>query len=105
VIDIRTEQIAIRLTTEEFEECAAAAKGRALAEWARPFVLKGARGPSPFETMLFSEQLVVRQLLIYIANSLETGEPITEEQMDGFLEAADRTKIQEALNRFQKAGQ
>ena len=98
--DIRTEQIAIRLTEDELKECEGAAKGRALAEWARPFVLTGARGPDRFHVAVEAEVIALRAIVIGIVTDFVLGKTISSETITRYIKLADRDKVTEALKRL-----
>jgi hypothetical protein len=96
----RTKSITSKVTEEEYArlEALAAASGQSMSEWARA-VLMGNQERSAVEShegVLLAEVLGLRAILLNLLFKLAKGEPMTEEQMQSLITAADAGKMERA---------
>jgi hypothetical protein len=100
----RTRTVGCKMTDSEAERLTAVAEqdGMTLGEWVREVLLERADGrkPSVIEETLLAELLALRTILLNLHFTVAKGENITTEDMQSFIDRADATKVQKAIERL-----
>ena len=97
----RTKSIGVRVCEADFNRLQeiADASGKPLGEWCRDVLLEIARHPigSPIEQALLAELIGLRTIIGNLVFTFTSEGKVTPEQMAGFVERADSTKLKRAL--------
>jgi hypothetical protein len=97
----RTKSIGVRVCEADFNRLQeiADASGKPLGEWCRDVLLEIARHPfgSPIEQALLAELIGLRTIVGNLVFTFTSEGKVTPEQMAGFVERADSTKLKRAL--------
>jgi hypothetical protein len=95
----RRKSIGTKVSEEEYARLEALAGGRALGEWVREVLLRELDGRQADEIVL-AEVLALRTILLNAFYRLAQGEKLTAEELQSFIERADATKFQKAIERL-----
>jgi len=97
----RTKSIGVRVCEADFNRLQeiADASGKPLGEWCRDVLLELARHPagSPVEQAMLAELIGLRTIVGNLVYCFTNEGKVTHEQMAGFVERADATKIKRAV--------
>jgi hypothetical protein len=97
----RTKSIGVRVCEADFNRLQqiADASGKPLGEWCRDVLLEIARHPigSPIEHALLAELIGLRTIVGNLLFAFTSEGKVTHDQMAGFVERADSTKLKRAL--------
>lgn len=97
----RTKSIGVRVCEADFNRLQEIAdvSGKPLGEWCRDMLLKIASHPtgSPIEQALLAELIGLRTIVGNLVYTLASEGRVTHEQMAGFVERADSSKIKRAI--------
>ena len=97
----RTKSIGVRVCEADFNRLQeiADASGKPLGEWCRDVLLEIARHPigSPIEQALLAELIGLRTIVGNLVFAFTSEGKVTHDQMAGFVERADSTKLKRAL--------
>lgn len=100
---IRTKSVGTKVTEGEYAQLEALAGGRSMGEWVRDVLLRvveRSKATAAEETLL-AELLALRTILLNVVFKLAKGEPISADEMNGWIERADGDKRKKAVERFQ----
>jgi Mobilization protein NikA len=103
----RTKCIGVRVREADFARLQALAdsEGKSLGEWCRDILLERveAREPSPADqTVVLSEVLALRTILLNSVFKLSKRKEITEEEMNELIDRADSEKVKRAVERLKR---
>ena len=98
----RRKSIGTKVSEEEYAQLEALAGGRAMSEWVREVLLRELSGNQarPADETVLAEVLALRTILLNAFYRLAQGEKLTAEEMQSFIERADATKLQKAIERL-----
>ncbi len=98
----RTKSIGTKVTPDEYARIQTLAGEQPISEWVRAAVLKGA-DPPPVDSVVLTEVLALRTILLNLHFHLCSGAPITAETMQRLIERADQEKCYKAEARLTTA--
>ena len=97
----RTKSIGVRVSESDFTKLQEIAdlNGKPLGEWCRDVLLEVARHPTgtPIEQAVLAELIGLRTIVGNLVYAFTSEGKVTHDQMAGFVERADATKIKRAL--------
>src|SRR5215469_1307950 len=96
---LRTKSISTKVTDEEYSQFEALAGEQTISEWARN-VLLNATKPNTREQIVLAEVLALRTILLNIHFAISQGQTLTADEMQQFIERADREKLSKARQRL-----
>ncbi len=98
----RRKSIGTKVSEEEYVRLEALAGGRAISEWVREVLLRELDGGQarPAEQTLLAEMLALRTILLNAFYRLAEGEKLTAEELQSFIDRADASKVQKAIERL-----
>jgi len=98
----RRKSIGTKVSEEEYAQLEALAGGRALSEWVREVLLRELEGRQarPADETVLAEVLALRTILLNAFYKLAQGEKLTAEELQSFIDRADATKLQKAIERL-----
>lgn len=98
----RRKSIGTKVSDEEYAQLEALAGGRAMSEWAREVLLRELEGRQarPAEETLLAEVLALRTILLNAFYKLAQGEKLTAEELQSFIDRADASKVQKAIEKL-----
>jgi len=101
---IRNRTVGCKMSDSEYERLSAVVEteGMTLGEWCREVLLERVDGrkPSVIEETLLAEVLALRTILLNAFYKLAQGEKLTAEELQSFIDRADATKVQKAIERL-----
>jgi predicted RNA-binding Zn ribbon-like protein len=102
----RRKSIGTKVSEEEYARLEALAGGRALSEWVREVLLRelDGRQARPAEQTLLAEVIALRTIVANVVFALSGEGKVTSEQMQAFIDRADKTKAKRALDLLSQAG-
>jgi hypothetical protein len=98
----RRKSIGTKVSEEEYARLEALAGGRAMSEWVREVLLRelDGRQARPAEETVLAEVLALRTILLNAFYRLAEGEKLTAEELQSFIDRADASKGQKAIERL-----
>ena len=96
----RTKSISTKVTPDEYARLEALAGEQTISEWARAVLLRAA---NPVDTILLSELLALRTIVLNLQFAICTGEAPTAETVQRLIDRADQDKDRYARERLQVA--
>jgi hypothetical protein len=101
---LRTKSVTTKITESEYVrlEGMAALSGLNLSEWIRGMLWNVGRPDGDTEVLL-RELLALRSVLLNLLFCIAKGERVTAEQMQAFIERADKDKMRRALEKLSSA--
>jgi hypothetical protein len=96
----RTKSIGTKVTPEEYTRIQTLAGEQPVSEWVRAALLKAAADIPAAESIVLSELLALRAILLNVHFHLCNGTPLTAETMQRLIERADQDKRQKAQARL-----
>ena len=98
----RRKSIGTKVSEEEYAKLEALAGGRAISEWVREVLLRelDGRQARPAEQTLLAEVLALRTILLNAFYRLAEREKLTAEELQSFIDRADASKVQKAIERL-----
>src|SRR5439155_5270450 len=92
---LRTMSVGTKVTVDEYAVLAALAGEQSISEWTRDTLLRAAT-PDHDASVILSELLALRTILLNLHFAVCRGEPVTEESMQRFIDRADLDKVKKA---------
>jgi len=97
----RSHSIGTKVSEEEFArlEACAVARGLSVSEWFREVVLAATNHSqgSPSEQTVLAEVIALRTIVVNLIYAFTGEGKVTKEQMAAFIERADKTKLNRAM--------
>jgi hypothetical protein len=87
--------VGTKITEDEYATVAALAGEQSISEWVRDTLLRAA-SPDHGASVIVSELLALRTILLNLHFAVCRGEPVTQESMQRFIDRADLDKVQKA---------
>jgi len=87
--------VGTKVTEDEYAILAAVAGEQSISEWARDTLLRAAT-PDHGASVIVSELLALRTILLNLHFAVCRGETVTQETMQRFIDRADLDKVQKA---------
>ena len=104
---LRNRTVGCKMTEAECEQLIAVAErdGLTLSEWCREALLQqaGTQKPRAIEETVLAEVIALRTILLNAFYKLAQGEPLTPDEMQQFIERADKGKFRKAQERLAAA--
>jgi hypothetical protein len=101
---VRTRSVGTKLTEAEYAAIQMVAGDRFPSEWVRATLLAAAR-PRPIEIVLLAEVLSLRTVLLNLHFAIASGQPLTADRLQGFIDRADAEKWLDTDARLRQARQ
>lgn len=95
----RTKSIGTKVTPEEYDRIRTLAGDQPISEWVRAALLRAVEA-SPADSVVLSEVLALRTILLNLHFHLCNSTPLTAEAMHRLIERADQEKQQQAEARL-----
>jgi hypothetical protein len=95
----RTKSIGTKITPNEYARIQTLAGDQPVSEWVRAALLKAADTPAT-DSIVLTELLALRTILLNLHFHLSNGTPVTAETMQRLIERADQDKRQQAEARL-----